>query len=368
MQRRDRRPPHSGPAPRTAAPGLARLILAVAAFGIIACEDGRQASVDSEESVQAIQVGPGTAAIGDAYGTGSGTPGRGVAGGVASGGGPQRAAVRTGRPGSRTEAAPAPPPPPMGAPMPVTFQDRPSQTSANPSEPGAATVPSMLIRTGNAVIEVDSLEIAISEVRLLAQRMGGWIANTSMQTGQGQIRSATLEVKIPAARYDEAVAGLPPLGKVEAVNEHSEDVGEEYVDLTARMTNAKRLEERLITLLATRTGRLEDVLAVERELARVREEIERYQGRMRYLSTRAAISTLSVTVHEPRPLVGNNPGRSVIGDAFRDAWRNFVWFIAGLIEAMGVLIPLALLALVAWLLWRRFGPPLPRRNRPSDLP
>jgi hypothetical protein len=223
----------------------------------------------------------------------------------------------------------------------------------------------MLIRTGNAVIEVDSLEIAISEVRLLAQRMGGFIANTSMQTGQGQIRSATLELKIPAGRFDETVNGLPPLGKVEAVNEHSEDVGEEFVDLTARMTNSKRLEERLISLLATRTGKLEDVLAVERELARVREEIERYEGRLRYLRTRAAISTLSITVHEPRPLVGNNPGRSVMGEAFRNAWRNFVRFMAGLIEAMGILIPLAVLALVGWLLWRRFMPTLPRRDPPA---
>ena len=329
------------------------LILPLAALGAIACGDSQQASVDSEQSVESIEMAA------DAVSFGASAPARG---GIGTAGGVQRAASRVSPPGGPVAETPPPP-----APMPTSPTQGPGQTSATPAEPGTSIAPSMLIRTGNAVIEVDSLEIAISEVRLLAQRMGGFIANTSMQTGQGQIRSATMEMKVPAARFDEAIGGLTPLGKVEAVNEHSEDVGEEFVDITARMTNARRLEERLIALLANRTGKLEDVLAVERELARVREEIERYEGRMRYLRTRAAISTLSVTVHEPRPLIGSNPGRSVLGQAFRNAWRHFVRFIAGLIEAMGVIIPLALIGVVAWLLWRRFGPRLPVR-RPPETP
>ena len=59
------------------------------------------------------------------------------------------------------------------------------------------------------------------------------------------------------------------------------------------------------------------------ELARVREEIERYEGRLRYLRAHTAMSTLSVSVHEPVPIVVT-AGRSVMGEAFRQAWRNFV--------------------------------------------
>jgi hypothetical protein len=130
-------------------------------------------------------------------------------------------------------------------------------------------------------------------------------------------------------------------------------VGEEFVDVTARVANARRLEQRLVTLLATRTGKLEDVLAVERELARVREQIERYEGRLRYLSTRVETSTLTVTVHEPVPVVNPNPGTSLIGESFRNMWRNFVRFVAVGIEALGVLVPLGLLGwAVAWV-WRR---------------
>jgi hypothetical protein len=224
-----------------------------------------------------------------------------------------------------------------------------------------AVAPSMLIRTGAATIEVDSLEVAIAAVRALAQRVGGYIGNTSMETGNTAVRAATIELKVPAARFDEVLGGLSPIGEVESVTSQAQDVGEEFVDVTARVSNAKRLEERLVSLLANRTGKLEDVLAVERELARVREEIERFDGRLRYLKTRVDVSTLSVTVHEDEPLVGSNPSANVIGDAFIAMWRNFVSFIAALIASLGVVLPLAGIALVLGLLGRRL---LKNRRRP----
>jgi hypothetical protein len=148
---------------------------------------------------------------------------------------------------------------------------------------------------------------------------------------------------------------------VEQVNISAEDVGEEYTDVTARVANARRLESRLLDLLDRRTGRLEEVLNLERELARVREEIERYEGRLRYLRTRSSISLLTVTLHEPGPVLGR-PGERPIRDAFGQAWRNLVGMIAGLIAASGVLIPLALLG---YALWRAFRW-MRRRDRERD--
>ena len=243
--------------------------------------------------------------------------------------------------------------------------DLSAQAPRDPSQvpvTDTAAAPSMLIRTGNAQLEVDSLEIAMQQVRDLAQRLGGYIANTQLSSGRDQIRSATMEMKLPVARWTQALEGLKPIGKVEALNEFTQDVGEEYVDVTARVQNAKRLEARLIELLANRTGRLSDVLSVERELARVREEIERYEGRLRYLRTRASMSTMSVTVHEAFPVVSARGETGVLGDAFKQAWRNFVGFIAGIISLTGILIPLAAIGVVAWLVWRRWWrrrPPRP---------
>jgi hypothetical protein len=144
------------------------------------------------------------------------------------------------------------------------------------------------------------------------------------------------------------------MGKVETVNSRAEDVSEEFVDVTARVKNARRLEERFLNLLATKTGKLDEILRVERELARVREEIERYEGRLRFLSTRAATSTLTITVHEPAPLLGNDPGENPIAAALRRAWRNFVALIAALVASLGVVIPLVLLALGGWVAYKRW--------------
>lgn len=227
---------------------------------------------------------------------------------------------------------------------------------------GAASTTSMIIRTGFASVEVDSLELAIAAVQRIATSLGGWVGNTSLSAGEREVRSATIELKVPAARYEEALAGLRPIGRVETVNSSAEDVGEEFVDLSARTANARRLEERLVTLLSTRTGKLEDVLNVERELARVREEIERHEGRLRYLRTRVATSTLTVTVHERAPLVGPTPGENVIGEAFKDAWRNFVRFVAAFIAALGTVVPVLVLAGLGALGWRRW-----RRTRRHDV-
>lgn len=212
----------------------------------------------------------------------------------------------------------------------------------------------MVIRTGQAFIEVQKVDPAILRIRQLAAQVGGYVANSSVSGGKDQIRQATLEVKIPTAKYDEAVSSLSAFGKVETVNSSAQDVGEKYVDISARVTNAKRLEERLINLLANRTGKLDEVLRVERELARVREEIERYEGRLRYLSSRAAMSTLTITIHEPAPLLGNEPGENPIAAAVRRAWDNFVGLLAALIASLGILIPLGLLGVGGWIGYRRW--------------
>jgi Domain of unknown function (DUF4349) len=232
-------------------------------------------------------------------------------------------------------------------------------TGALPTTPAGAQQPAdataMIIRTGYVTVQVDSLDAAVARVRAVAARVGGYVANTSFSGGDKQIKSATVEIKVPAARFDEALTGMRPIGKVEAENVQAQDVGEEFVDVTARVANAHRLEQRLVELLANRTGKLSDVLAVERELARVREEIERYEGRLRYLRARTAMSTLAVTVHEPPPVLAQQPGVNPIAEAFRDAWRNFVALSAGLIASLGVVIPVAVIAAAAWALWRKFG-------------
>jgi hypothetical protein len=283
---------------------------------------------------------------------------------------PEAAPAPQGARGMQDLAAPAEPPQSGGgAAQGVESGQAAGRAPGAPTD--TAAVPAMIIRTGNAAVQVDSLEPAIARVRQLAQRVGGYVANTSQQGGERETRQATLELKIPARRFDEALRGLNPLGEVESLQVNTEDVGEEFVDVSARVVNARRLETRLLELLQNRTGRLEDVLAVERELARVREEIDRFEGRLRFLRTRVAVSTLTVALHEPHPVVGDYPGANPIPDAFRQAWSNFVGFVAGFIASLGILVPLGAILWAAWLLlrrirWRRRRTPPP--PPPADAP
>ena len=265
-------------------------------------------------------------------------------------------------PGEAPPVAPTTPgaPPRADLPAQISAADTGGVVPPVPGAPSVSLNP-MLIRTGTATIEVDSLEAGIAQLRALAVRLGGLVGNTAITSGAEEARRATVELRIPSASFDRAVSGLAPIGRVEAVNVTAEDVGEEFTDVTARVANARRLETRLLDLLERRTGRLEEVLNIERELARVREEIERYEGRLRYLRTRASVSVLTITLHEPGSVLGR-PGERPIRDAFGQAWRNLVGLIAGLIAASGVLIPLALLA---YLLWRGFRW-MRRRDRERD--
>ena len=210
----------------------------------------------------------------------------------------------------------------------------------------------LIVRTGQASIEVDSLEPAMAELRRIVHRAGGFVADASVQSGRNQLRQATLELKVPSLRFDELTEGLQPIGRLEFVNVGAEDVSEEFVDLSARVANGHRLEDRLVELLRTRTGKLQDVLSVERELARVREEIERMEGRMRYLKTSAQLSTLSVSLHEPVPIVATQ-GQGPIAEAFRAAWRNFVGVAAGAIASLGFVVPVLALGWAVVVFGRR---------------
>jgi len=91
----------------------------------------------------------------------------------------------------------------------------------------------------------------------------------------------------------------------------------------------------------------------------VRGEIERYEGRRRYLQAHAAMSALMITVHEPAPLVGER-GTSLIGASFAQAWRNFVWLAALAIQSLGIILPLGLVVAAGWFVWMR------RRHTPAQ--
>ncbi len=241
--------------------------------------------------------------------------------------------------------AAAPPPAPVSARERGAAADASSNTgsaaltSLGMPMPAVDPTGAMLVRHGQASVQVQAVDAAVTRMRQTAGQFGGFIANTALVTGKEEQRSATLELRVPSAQFDALVGALNQLGKVESVNVSAEDVSEEYVDLGARLANARRVEARLVEMLATRTGKLSDVLTVEQELARVRQEAERYEARIRWLERRATLSSLQVSLHEKIPLIEPPRGHGPIAEAFAEAWTRFVAFVAWFIASLGILIP-----------------------------
>ena len=148
------------------------------------------------------------------------------------------------------------------------------------------------------------------------------------------------------------------------------DVTEEYLDLAARLRTQRTLEAQLLALVAQAKS-LHDVLEVQKQLAEVRGEVEKLEGRQRFLDQQIDLSTVTLHISRRPPVVEGGLG---FGETFRKAGRDFVQVTLGmahgLIRAVGVLLPLLLflvapVLLIARLLWRRRRARLIRSGLPG---
>ena len=125
-----------------------------------------------------------------------------------------------------------------------------------------------------------------SNVDRLVGELQGWYRHVNIAGGGSENQSLSAIVQVPSARLEEALGKLKALGTVISESQNGEDVGNQIIDVEARLSNARNTERRLADLLQRRTGELEQVLAAEREIARVREEIERFVAHRKGLGDR----------------------------------------------------------------------------------
>jgi hypothetical protein len=130
--------------------------------------------------------------------------------------------------------------------------------------------------------------------------VSGFIGQIEASDTGDATRSIRATVRVPASRLDEAVAALRSLGRVIHESQRADDVTEQVVDLDVRIANARISEKRLADLIQNRTGRVSDVLEAEREMARVRTELERLDAQRKNVERRVAYATLVLEVLEER--------------------------------------------------------------------
>ena len=159
-----------------------------------------------------------------------------------------------------------------------------------------------LIKNASLTIETEDARKASDMLVAALEELGGYVSDFRESVDPLGRRSIHIQVRVPADKFQSTMERLEPLGKVLSRQITTEDVTEQFVDTDARLRNLKRTEERLLAHL-DRTGKLEDVVKVEHELTRVREQIEVLEGRLRFLSHRVEFSTINITLQE-RPKAG----------------------------------------------------------------
>jgi hypothetical protein len=155
-----------------------------------------------------------------------------------------------------------------------------------------------IVYLGELSISTPDLSKFERQLTAQLQSAGGFIADFHEDRTPQQPRQAQWTLRIPAAKFAETVEAIDKLGTTTRRALHSEDVTDAYVDLESRLKSQKKLETRLLDLIEKNTGNLKEVLAVETELSRVRQEIERLEGQRRAADERIALSTLVLSVIE----------------------------------------------------------------------
>jgi hypothetical protein len=190
----------------------------------------------------------------------------------------------------------------------------------------------------------------------------GYIGQLSANspTGAGQWIEAVL--KVPSRELDASLAELKKLGRVESETRAGEEVTQQYVDLEARLKNARNAEQRLTRVLRERAGKMEDVLAVEKEIARVRGEIEQMEAERKTLSARVEFATISLKVTEEykAQLQGPESVGTRLGNAAVAGYRKVADGALGMAEfvleyGLMMLVWAVILAWPARVVWRRLG-------------
>ena len=212
------------------------------------------------------------------------------------------ALLLTGCPAKRAAMSPAGAPPMPGSAAPKAALESADRAAGGAPAPTSELPPVDLsqARAGQKIIwkaeytlRVDDASAAARQFRAAAEQKGGFVSGQEKELQESGGTVVSVEVRVPSAQFWPLLESLEGLGEVKIGKTSSENVTEEFVDLEGRLANSRREESRLADLMS-RAGSLEDLLTVERRLSEVQGEIEKIQGRMRFLENQIALSTIHV--------------------------------------------------------------------------
>ena len=230
-----------------------------------------------------------------------------------------------------------------------------SSRESNSNEAGNVNaVEKKLIKTGNLSIETDNLEKSVAAVEAWAKGFGGFVSNSSCNE-----RNAWFSVKVPSARFDEAMNSTDGIGRVLSHGTNIDDVSEQYYDLESRIKNKKIMKAKLEGYLSQAKD-IKDLLQIERELNTVISNIDSMEGSLKRLSNQVQYSTISVNVSLPSHHDEHGFVFPDLKNGFSDFISLILEFFVGFFRILLIVIIcgipiLAAIALFFWLLFGKIG-------------
>ncbi|MGA2451667.1 MAG: DUF4349 domain-containing protein [Polyangiaceae bacterium] len=141
----------------------------------------------------------------------------------------------------------------------------------------------MLVYTASLGMAVFQVEQAMNAVQDVGRQVGGYLSSRG---------DAAITIRVPRDRFEDALRRVERLGDINHREVKAEDVTDKYVDIEARLKNAMAMRDRLLALL--QKANVTEAIAIEKDLGRMTEEIERLQGELKLLGSQIAFATISV--------------------------------------------------------------------------
>jgi hypothetical protein len=239
---------------------------------------------------------------------------------------------------------------------PAAAADAPVVPAEKTDVPTAVRAQRKIVYQADIDLIVEDFSQVPAKLTSIVKQFDAFVSKSGRGGPAGSPRSGQWTIRVPVAHFDELLQAVQELGEVRKVDTRSQDMSEEYYDIEARIRNKKQEEARLLKLLEERTGELEDVLAVEREVSRVRGEVEQLEGRMRVLADLTSLSTVTLRVEEIKNYqppeaagFGTRVRRQFDGSvaALKVTGEWFVLFVVGAAPWLGTIgIPAIIVAIV----------------------
>ncbi|MAZ26776.1 MAG: hypothetical protein CL868_06825 [Cytophagaceae bacterium] len=209
-----------------------------------------------------------------------------------------------------------------------------------------------IIKTGNLRFETPDLAATQKKIMEAVDSSRGYLQDDQSGKNYGQIYHR-MQVRVPTANFQQLLDAVSR--GVEYFDEKTisrQDVTEEFVDITARLKAKRELENRYLSLLK-QAKNVKEILEIEAELSKIREEIEAREGRLKYLQSQVSYSTLHIYFYKNVAETGATVSYgSKLGNAFKGGWNGLSTFILGLVYLWPFII-LLILAIFLLRTWRK---------------